>query len=153
MTAIPRTLVARATGTDPATLPEGDLPLDRFAARHAAFLGHAEGEAHPDAWTYAVMDELTDSHPDLALAALRETLARCDTPEQVARLAAGPLEDLLVRHGASVIGPLADQADARMLYALTGVWRNDIPAMVWARIEALRRDVPALDDDAPLPPA
>ena len=36
--------------------------------------------------------------------------------------------------------------------ALTGVWLDDVKPMVRARIEALLRDVPALDDDAPLPP-
>ena len=155
MQAIPRTLVARALFVPEDGLPEGDLPITRFAEQYADFLAFygERKDDDPDVWLYDVMEQLIQDMPTLALAAIRATLAVCETPGQVANLAAGPLETLLAEHGPTVIGPLAEEADARMLYALTGVWRNSIPSMVWARIESLRREVPGIDDEAPLPPA
>ena len=151
--AIPRALVARALGVSEDSLPEGELPMARLAERYATFLaGAARDEADPaELWTFDVMDRLAQEEPALALAAIRATLPLCTTPGEVAHLAAGPLETLLQLHGPEVIGPLAEDPEPRMLYALTGVWLDDVKPMVRARVEALRRDVPGLDDEAPLP--
>ena len=151
---IPRALVARALFVPEDSLPEADLPMERFAQRHRVFLSDAARDIAepPEVWTSDVMFLLTREEPTLALAAIRATLALCETPGEVGLLAAGCLEDLLAEHGPSVIRPLAEDADARMLYALTGVWRNAIPPMVWAQVEALRAGVPGLDVGAPLPP-
>ena len=102
---LPRTLVADALGVGEDALPPGDLPLDRLAERFLAYLraGDADDPApadHPDAWTYALMDALTRDHPARGFAAVVAAVAACDTPEDVALVAAGPLEDLIVQHGA-----------------------------------------------------
>lgn len=161
MTAVPRALVAETLGVDAAALPPGDLPLDRLAARFLAFLAAGDEEHpappdHPDGWTFALVDALTRDHPHLALAAIRAMLAACDSPEAVAEIAAGPLEDLVAENGPEVIGALEALAAAapRFAYALTGVWQRGPEApLLWARIEAARRGVPGLDDGAPLPAA
>lgn len=70
---IPRATVATALGlpVDTDTLPPGDLPLDRFAARYVAYLSAPEHDSEtPDAWTGAVMDHLIDTAPETALAAI-----------------------------------------------------------------------------------
>lgn len=73
-------------------------------------------------------------------------------------IAAGPLEDLLTVQGPAYIDRLEDQArrSARMRYALTGVWTQDLPEEdVRARIDAARLAAmdSGLDIGAPLPPA
>lgn len=159
-THIPRALVAKALGVGEDALPPGDLPLERLATRYLAFLragdeANPAPEGHEDAWTADVFIELTDSHPDLGLAATDAALAVCETPDDVAVVAAGPLEDLIAQHGAALIDRIEARAAAspRFAYALTGVWpQGQDGTLFWARIEAARRGVPALDESAPLPP-
>lgn len=158
--AVPRALVAAALMVDDDSLPPGDLPLTRLAARYLTYLraGDAETPAradHPDAWTADIFFELSEAHPVLGLAAIDAVLAACETPEEVALIAAGPLEDLIAAHGAALIGAIEARAadSARFTYALTGVWpQGRGGTLLWARIEALRQGVPGLDDGAPLPP-
>lgn len=160
MPAIPRELVAEALGVDSSALPPGDLPLERFAARLLAFLRAGDEDAmppadHPDAWTYALLEAVIEAEPALGFAATRAALAACESPEDVALIAAGPLEELIARHGAALIDEIEALAKTapRFAYALTGVWpREQAKGFLWARVEAVRRDVPALDDGAPLPP-
>lgn len=160
MPAIPRALVAEALGVEQDALPPGDLPLERFAARFLSYLRAGDGENvpidHPDEWTWALFDDLVHLHPDLGLAATRVALAACESPEDVANVAAGPLEGLIAEHGPALIDQIEALAETapRFAYALTGVWRQgNSGSLLWARVEAARRDVPALDDGAPLPPS
>ena len=155
MTTIPRSVVAAALAVSEDSLPPGDLPLDRFAERHAGWLAtpDEQREAHADLWTFDLMVALVKDHPDLAFAAVQATLDRCTTPDQVANLAAGPMEDLIRFHGAALIDVITTAAaEPRFRYLLSGVWQGDTPALLWARIEAARRGGPALDDGDPLPP-
>lgn len=156
-TAIPRALVADALGIPEADLPAGDLPLDRLAERFLDYLHAGDDTApdHPDAWTFALFDDLTRDHPALALAATAAVLAACETPEDVADIAAGPLEDLIAAHGVTVIDDIEALAARapRFAYALTGVWNREAAPLLWARVEAARAGIVGLDDGAPLPPA
>ena len=160
MTTIPRALVAEALGVDQSALPQGGLPVDRLAARFLAYLAAGDEDNpppadHPDAWTFALFDALTREHPTHGLAATRAALAACESPEEVAGIAAGPLEDLIAMHGAMLIDEIEALAARapRFAYALTGVWpQGNAGSLLWARIEAARRNVPGLDDGAPLPP-
>ena len=98
---IPRATVAAALGLPATTdaLPEGDLPLDRFAARYVAYLVSGETESGAaDGWTGAVMDHLIAEHPDLALDAIRAGL-----PQDEADCLSDPLADLAQRPGMSTV--------------------------------------------------
>jgi hypothetical protein len=55
----------------------------------------------------------------------------------LANLAAGPLEDLMVRHGSQFIASLEKLAatDGQFRKMLGALWENDINAEVWARIK------------------
>lgn len=153
---ISRQLIADALMVNVDTLPEGDLPLGRFADRYVALISVDEDAygTHPEVWTADLMFDLVRDHPELAFEAIRATLDRCSTPEQVAMLAAGPIEDLLTEHGPDWIDRIEAEAGAsdRFRYALTGVWKNEIKALIWARVEAVRGG-PSLDDGDPVPPA
>jgi len=159
--AIPRAVVAEALLTPESALPPGDLPVDRLAERYLAYIRAWDGEHppaddHPDAWGADVFFELTWKHPVLGLIATVAALAACETPEELAFVSAGPLEDLIADHGATLIDEIEARAARapRFAYALTGVWpQGQAGTLLWARIEAARRGVPGLDDCAPLPPA
>lgn len=62
------------------------------------------------------------------------------TAEQVALLAAGPVEDLLALHGVQFIDRFEAEARRTPAFArvLCGVWRRDIPEEIWWRVEAAR---------------
>ena len=54
-------------------------------------------------------------------------------------LAAGPIEDLLAKHGADFIDRVEAEArnDPNFAKVLGGVWKNEMPADVWARLQAV----------------
>lgn len=155
--AIPRDRVAAALGVDPATLPEGDLPLERFAARYLGFLRATyETEAfegHPDYWTDLLLAALIEADPALAFAALCAALAGAADEEELTLIAAGPLEELLDHAGPAVLPDIEARAPGapRLRLALGALWQ-DSPGkpLLAARLRALAGEAPP--DDAPLPP-
>lgn len=158
MLMLPRALVASALGVAPDTLPPGDLPLTRLAERWLGWLGAAEGaeapEALPDYWTDVLFARLPEVAPDLCLDAVLAVLARCATADQVAHLAAGPLEDLLHRSGGAVIDRIEAEApgNPRLRLALSGVApEGSAGTPLWGRVQAARGGDAGLDDGAPLP--
>ncbi len=154
---LPRALVADALGVAPDSLPEGDLPMARFATRFLTYLGETlatDETNHPEAWTFLLFDALVETAPAQALAALCACLAQCDTPDQAAMIAAGPLDDLIARQGAALIAEIETLAARapRFAYALTGLQRPEGgAALLWARIEAAHRGAGELDAGDPLP--
>jgi hypothetical protein len=62
------------------------------------------------------------------------------TDRQTALLAAGPLEDLLARHGAAYIERVETEARQRpkFRHLLGGVWRSSMPEEVWERVTRAR---------------
>lgn len=60
--------------------------------------------------------------------------------EQIALLAAGPVEDLLVLHGGQFIDRIEAEARRNSAFAhvLGGVWRQDMAPALWQRVEAAR---------------
>ncbi len=163
MTDIPRTRIAQLLNLSPDALPPGDLPVARLAERLLGYLRDTADDDpsedslrdHPNAWAYALTDALCQAEPDTGLALTEAALAQATTPEDVALIAAGPLEDLLAQHGPATITAIETQAKAspRMRFALSGVWPERINPMVWARVEAARTPGPHLDEGDPLPPA
>lgn len=63
------------------------------------------------------------------------------TEQELAFLAAGPLENLLSHHGRQFIDRLevAARQDKTMRYLVAAVWRGGMDAETWSRVEALRR--------------
>jgi hypothetical protein len=61
------------------------------------------------------------------------------SPEIQEVLAAGPLEDLLSKHGAVVIEAVESEARRNPLFAqlLGGVWQNRMPETIWSRVRAV----------------
>jgi hypothetical protein len=81
--------------------------------------------------------------PEVAWEAIQQILQRELTDEQVAILAAGPLENLLAFHGPAFIDRVEQQAQTnpRFNHLLGGVWRQEMDQNLWARIERVRRNV------------
>ena len=62
------------------------------------------------------------------------------TDQQIAVLAAGPLEDLLAYHGPAFIDRVEKEARVHRAFRhlLGGVWRSSIAEPVWRRVQAIR---------------
>ncbi len=75
--------------------------------------------------------------PDEQWDFILELIAAAPNNDDVlARIAAGPVEGLLGRHGAAVIQRVEDLADrnAKFRRILTGVWQHTMPDEIWHRV-------------------
>lgn len=83
------------------------------------------------------VDDLVRDDPERAWLAIQLIFGACRDDLERAFLAAGPLEDLLARHGPLFIDRVEQSAasgnDFREL--LVGVWRNGITDPIWARVQ------------------
>ena len=136
---IPRDRVAAALDlpSDTDALPPGDLPVDRFAQRFLAALDRPEDD-ETDVWTVDLFDHLVVSDPDLACSALLACFDRA--PDRAEELGSGPLDDLVRRAGADVIGGLeAGAADRPALRrAMREVSTDEIEhPFLKARVQAI----------------
>jgi hypothetical protein len=102
---------------------------------------HRAGKpVHDLLWAHAVLDEICDKDPSVCLRLIGLILDRDSSDVIMGNLAAGPLEDLLSRHGAAIIDTVELEARQRKKFRelLSGVWRNVIADDVWDRVLRLR---------------
>jgi hypothetical protein len=81
------------------------------------------------------------AHPEAVWEAILRIMKHELSITQVALLAAGPVEDLLVLHGPKFIDRVEAEARRNEAFArmLGGVWERDMPWPVWRRVEAARK--------------
>jgi len=122
------------------------MPLDasskeRLIAGWLAMQRAASGSReYEDAfWAFEELDELCRSSPEDAWEVILGVLARAPSDRALGNLAAGPLEDLLARHGPSIIERVEREARRSPAFAnlLGGVWQNTMPDDIWARVRAV----------------
>jgi len=89
-----------------------------------------------------MFDTLYDS-PEVAWLAILEILARELTDDQMASLAAGPLEDLLSIHGPKFMERVEIEAkqNERFNRLLRDVSQNEMPPKIWKRVQKARSKV------------
>jgi hypothetical protein len=104
----------------------------------SAWLEHAGADTA--AWMFVWVVELFRQHPDESWPLLLSLIDVASDDKELAMVAAGPLEELLVAQGARVIDRVEVQAarDATFRRALSGVWRSEITEAVWERVLAAR---------------
>jgi hypothetical protein len=117
------------------------IPQDLPAA-YVRFVNAKEGTPEYDTnyWAFDKFAMWCMSEPKTGWAAVVTVLAYDSSPRVLENIAAGPIEELLVHHGPKIIDDIERDAAgiARVREALGGVWRSDIDAQVWQRIEKLR---------------
>ena len=81
--------------------------------------------------------------PETVWPAILKILEHELTDEQIALLAAGPMEDLLADHGAQFIDRVEAEAEQnpRFNHLLGGVWRSHMSDDIWARVQKARKEV------------
>ena len=91
---------------------------------------------------YTMFDAVYDV-PEVAWTAILEILDGELTEEQISILAAGPLEDLLAKHGAKFIDRIECEAksNSRFNHLLGGVWKNEIAQEIWVRVQKVHKEI------------
>ena len=116
--------------------------VDAWVAGHEAEDGTPERERNW--WAVSlVMNWALDGEADLLWSFILTAYKRNISDRVVSVLAAGPLEDLLAKHGPVFIDRVEQLArqDATFNCLLGGVWRNTMSEEVWERVQAARREV------------
>ena len=95
------------------------------------------------------LDDLVTDEPERAWPLICEVIRRISPQDEdiLAYVAAGPLEDLLVRHPYAFIDRIESLArnDAHFRRAVSGVWGwNSIPSEIRTRLDTLLGDEPRL---------
>lgn len=87
-------------------------------------------------WSFDRLDDLIRTQPAKAWPVILDILRADPSDKILQNLAAGPLEDLLVRHGSSFIDDVEAEAgrDPMFRKLLGGVWKRDIVDDVWDRV-------------------
>ncbi len=88
-------------------------------------------------WAFAALSVLCEENPERCWDLIEEIRNLDGSDIMLANLAAGPLEELLVRHGAAMIERVEQRAreDARYRRLLGAMWQNDIPVELWQRVK------------------
>ena len=93
----------------------------------------------PDALFQFVVevDNLVREDPEQAWRVIQLIFIACGNDLERACLAAGPLEDLLAKHGSAFIERVENAAlnDSNFRELLVGVWRNGIANPIWERLQ------------------
>lgn len=117
---------------------------DALARLAAAWLRELRGEVNDRrAGTAVVMMNFT-APPEQQWAFILTSVAQTTTDDELAHVAAGPIEHLLGWHGEAFVDRVEAEAatNPRFARALTGVCKYLIPDAVWARVQALQARVP-----------
>ncbi len=118
-----------------------DAELNELARDWIGYWHDKKNEELWEAWNRSsdYMDEAVESHP-LDAWKLVLTIHALDQSEKIQQvLSAGPIEDLLVKHGDETI-PLVEaeaRRDATFAKVLGGVWKNRMTDEIWARLQAV----------------
>lgn len=106
-----------------------------------ALINHGSGspEAESMFWAFDKIVDITEEKPLDVLEVIKEVLKITDDERILVSLAAGPLEDILVKHGREVIDEviLLVKTDPNFKDLLLGVWGNSVDKGVWKQLEDL----------------
>ena len=88
------------------------------------YLRFFETKQEADGWAWSEVDDLVRHDPDRGWRITCLLVNKANSDEAVGFVAAGPLEDLLRKHGPAVIDRIeqASQQNVRLQTALSGVW-------------------------------
>ena len=119
-----------------------ELSLNAWSSAYLKLLQHdiRSPEYNDLDWAYEEVVRRTEEDPESVWQFLDHLSQQQLSDVEMARIAAGPLEDLLVEHGSNFIDRVETLAKSRPRFAqlLGGVWKSDIPDAIWQRIVAVR---------------
>lgn len=121
----------------------GRLNFEKIAAAvvrsHKAFVNEEIDEAveRETRWASDCAFEIEQNHPNLVLRLVVAAMDACTTIEEAAFVAAGLVENAVVKHGADLIPSIEELArrSNKFRYILSGIWsQGSVDPKVWERI-------------------
>jgi hypothetical protein len=90
---------------------------------------------------YSQLDDLLFDDPENGWLVIQEIATKEISEEVMAVFAAGPVENLLSRHGPLFIDQIEEKAqnDPKFNFVLGGVWQNLMTDEIWKRIKKIRK--------------
>jgi hypothetical protein len=90
-------------------------------------------------WAFMRLSELIRDDPEAAWSVIGKMLERDTSDVILSNVGAGPLEDLLVAHGARFIDRIEKRAEGDTTFkkVLGTVWKNAMSEDVWRRVKAV----------------
>src|SRR5262249_29793809 len=140
---------ARSAPTSPPRRTGGSDDMGEDAPRTTVEIAEAwirlmkadEGSSEEAAndWAFSLVHDMIDDDPQQGSSMILEILRRDDSVAIMEVLSAGPLEDLLVEHGAAFIDRVETEARLNPVFArlLGGVWKRQMTDEIWARVQAV----------------
>jgi hypothetical protein len=104
---------------------------------YASNRGNQNGERNDThSWAFYCVCDLCGDHPLLGFQFVLAVLTQTQDPALLALLAAGPLEDILAKHGPAFIDQVENEArrSPRFRHLLGGVWQNSMADIIWHRV-------------------
>ena len=129
--------------------PADQSTAEQVASDWVAYARYSPNDAPEDVFVRGwAMYDLVEDDPALAWDAIKVVVsrytdddmfseARTEAQRVVGNMAAGPLEDLLDKHGPQFIDMVEAEArqDCRMVWTLGCVWKSSMPDDIWARVQ------------------
>lgn len=90
-------------------------------------------------WSFSLLNNLVSDFPHDAFEVVLAIIDANHSDPVIGSLSAGPVEDLLVEHGADIIEFVEIEAKRSPIFAcmLGGVWRSSMDESVWCRLNAV----------------
>ena len=117
----------------PAGMNRADVVTAWIANQHAVMNSDDHERTF---WAFGLIHDLCDERPEAAWELIKLILKQDCSSNIMQNLSAGPLEDLLAKHGAEYIDKVEAQAkdDPQFANLLGGVWQNAMTDAVWNRV-------------------
>jgi hypothetical protein len=118
-------------------LTELDNIADAWIKLH--HLPEESEERERNFWAFMRLRELIRDDPEAAWSVIGKMLERDTSDAILSNVGAGPLEDLLVAHGARFIDRIEKRSDGDATFkkVLGTVWKNAMSEDVWQRVKAV----------------
>ena len=155
---LPACDACRYDGLDfPCRKPGGAFDFGRVA-RDLVRAGHAFHTETTDqkirqetSWATDCAFDIEQDHPSLLFDLVLASIDACETLEDAAYIAAGPVENMVVKHGPRLIGRIEALASVspKFRYVLSGIWSQSgsVDPEVWERIGRVVAQGGRMSDD------
>ena len=122
-----------------ARVPAPSPELDELADTWIALQKAPKQDRDALFWAFEKLDALINHDPEAAWRVIDLIWQRDRSDAILANLAAGPVEDLLARHGPAFIERIYETARKEPVFRkmLGAVWRNSIAEPVWQRLKQI----------------
>ena len=90
-------------------------------------------------WAFNALSKFCDTDPEKCFEVIEIIRGLDHSNDVLANLAAGPLEDLLAKHGEQFIDRFEKfaKSDVQLRRLLGAVWQNDISDSIWKRLQLI----------------